>query len=569
MALDVVRADQNAENARATLVNGDEALRQAREALGLALGIPEETGVAREMDVSGIAEDALRSCRNAARGEARLHLRVPGTPTTERKLPLPRSMRPLLLGLMASAAACASGLGEAPVGPNAVPSKTDAVEPTPSVPVATPQPTAQPSEATAEVPLPHMWKTVVGRTDAHTTMALAGNTVVIGTHGGSFDAIDEATDGVYLLDGVSGRVIRMIATPGRGRQDVNGIAVDAGRVFFSTGNGQVVAAELDGRRLWERSIGAEVLAAPTLVEVNGDGTLDAVVGDAGGGIHALDGRTGKVLWSRSTNTPSTPRPAIEAGIAAGDLDGDGVSELVTANWEGTVESLRSSTGQPIWSSHGDGRVRASPVLVDVNGDGKLEVIVAWETGAVRILDGATGRELWSTVVGQRENVHVHLLGSPIPFIGAASGELAVPVGREPAGDGLFLLGEHDLSLRSGDSRVLGTPVVTSLVPNGTENVVFGTGSGELVSISPAGRRSTIARLGGPIEASVMVADVDGDGLYEILVASNDGVLTCVTTRASDAPAVGRFRGDSPTNNGLLRPTNLRWALAQAPDLASK
>jgi outer membrane protein TolC len=62
-ALDVVRAKQNAANARASLVNGDEALRQAREALGLTLGIPEEVGVAHEMNVDGLAEDTLRSCR--------------------------------------------------------------------------------------------------------------------------------------------------------------------------------------------------------------------------------------------------------------------------------------------------------------------------------------------------------------------------------------------------------------------------------------------------------------------------------------------------------------------------
>jgi outer membrane protein TolC len=62
-ALDVVRAKQNAANARAALVNGDEALREAREALGLTLGIPEETGVAHEMNVNGLAEEALGSCR--------------------------------------------------------------------------------------------------------------------------------------------------------------------------------------------------------------------------------------------------------------------------------------------------------------------------------------------------------------------------------------------------------------------------------------------------------------------------------------------------------------------------
>lgn len=61
--LDVVRAQQNAANARAALVSGDEALREAREALGLVLGVPEETGVAHEMNVSGIAEDTARSCR--------------------------------------------------------------------------------------------------------------------------------------------------------------------------------------------------------------------------------------------------------------------------------------------------------------------------------------------------------------------------------------------------------------------------------------------------------------------------------------------------------------------------
>jgi outer membrane protein TolC len=62
-ALDVVRAKQNAANARAALVNGDELLREARESLGLTLGIPEETGVAHDMNVDGLADDALRTCR--------------------------------------------------------------------------------------------------------------------------------------------------------------------------------------------------------------------------------------------------------------------------------------------------------------------------------------------------------------------------------------------------------------------------------------------------------------------------------------------------------------------------
>jgi outer membrane protein TolC len=64
--LDVVRAQQNAANARAALVAGDEVLRQAREALGLALGIPEETGVVPGLRLDGFASDALNACHAVA-----------------------------------------------------------------------------------------------------------------------------------------------------------------------------------------------------------------------------------------------------------------------------------------------------------------------------------------------------------------------------------------------------------------------------------------------------------------------------------------------------------------------
>src|SRR5580658_9812082 len=64
--LDVVRARQNAANARATLVTGDESLREAREMLGLALGIPEETGVAPNINVGALAANAMESCHVVA-----------------------------------------------------------------------------------------------------------------------------------------------------------------------------------------------------------------------------------------------------------------------------------------------------------------------------------------------------------------------------------------------------------------------------------------------------------------------------------------------------------------------
>jgi len=63
--LDVVRARQDVENARQLLVQGDETLRQARESLGLALGIPEQVGVPPNVDISGLEAGARNVCRQA------------------------------------------------------------------------------------------------------------------------------------------------------------------------------------------------------------------------------------------------------------------------------------------------------------------------------------------------------------------------------------------------------------------------------------------------------------------------------------------------------------------------
>jgi outer membrane protein TolC len=63
--LDVVRARQDVEASRATLVAGDESLRQARESLGLALGLPEQVGVPPTVDLNGLEADARKACKPA------------------------------------------------------------------------------------------------------------------------------------------------------------------------------------------------------------------------------------------------------------------------------------------------------------------------------------------------------------------------------------------------------------------------------------------------------------------------------------------------------------------------
>jgi outer membrane protein TolC len=61
--LDVIRAMQDAASARATLVSGDEALRRARESLGLALGLAEPVGVAPSLDAAALEAATRAICK--------------------------------------------------------------------------------------------------------------------------------------------------------------------------------------------------------------------------------------------------------------------------------------------------------------------------------------------------------------------------------------------------------------------------------------------------------------------------------------------------------------------------
>ena len=65
-ALDTVRAEQDVAVVRSAIVTGDESLRKAREALGLALGSTEPWGVPVDIDLNGLEASAQASCGAAA-----------------------------------------------------------------------------------------------------------------------------------------------------------------------------------------------------------------------------------------------------------------------------------------------------------------------------------------------------------------------------------------------------------------------------------------------------------------------------------------------------------------------
>jgi fibronectin type 3 domain-containing protein len=127
----------------------------------------------------------------------------------------------------------------------------------------------------------------------------------------------------------------------------------------------------------------------TLHDITHDGVLDAVVNDLPG-IAVLPG-TGRGGFGRARTIVPDP-----AQYKVGDLNGDGVLDLVTAPQSQVRGWLQSSTGQFTLSWTSDRAISAF-ALGDITGDGRPEVVVGNGLGeaGVAVLSGQDGQQLAS------------------------------------------------------------------------------------------------------------------------------------------------------------------------------
>ncbi len=88
---------------------------------------------------------------------------------------------------------------------------------------------------------------------------------------------------------------------------------------------------------------------------------------------------------------SFPTADPSYGVVVGDLNGDGIPDLVTSNYLGTTLSVLLGTGDGSFQAHVDYAVSQyafGMALGDVNGDGYPDIAVAYDSsGGVGLLLG--------------------------------------------------------------------------------------------------------------------------------------------------------------------------------------
>lgn len=177
-----------------------------------------------------------------------------------------------------------------------------------------------------------------------------------------------------------------------GEASGGGIAYGAGRVFVTTGFGELTALDAGtGAKLWQQKLLASATGAPTIY----DGLVYVTAGEAQ--AWAVDAETGRVRWQLSAtpdvnNFAGAPSPAVTDQYA---LFGFGSGEVQAAFRQG---------GFGVWSTLVTGRRQgfARANINDITGDPVVvgdRVYTGNQSGRMVALGLATGERLWTADEG--------------------------------------------------------------------------------------------------------------------------------------------------------------------------
>jgi hypothetical protein len=176
--------------------------------------------------------------------------------------------------------------------------------------------------------------------------------------------------------------------------DVNGDG--SNDIVVGGQDGGVYAYDGNGSRIWRGQATAAVASSPAIGDVNGDGRNDVVVGtgslDGGafngskGAIDIFDGATGNRRCEFVLPQLHGPDTLVSGSPAIGDVNGDGVADIVFGSHNTTIYAVNGSCGTIATFDNRDS-VFSTPALYDVDGTGQLDIFLGGDATANAAVPG--------------------------------------------------------------------------------------------------------------------------------------------------------------------------------------
>lgn len=358
---------------------------------------------------------------------------------------------------------------------------------------------------------------------------------------------------------------KIVATPSLADLDNNNkldiiAATINGKIYavepiITDNNGEYPLSEGgDYTELWSYSVNKSIRhSSPVLVDTNGDGTLDVVIG-ADETVLAINGKNGEKLWSHAITGTIVSSPAIRTANG-------GFKDVVITSLEiGTVSKLHILMLNATGTKVGDEKtinvetpienplvptLLPSPSTGDVNGDGFPDIIILSPAelaengkGVIHVYDGSknTFSELWSyyvygkfeasPAVGDLDNDgRMEIVG--VSWDSTAYGSVINSYSH------VYVLDDNGMSLwdvildnstQTDFEYGKGSPVLSDVDKDGKLDVIYTTYDGHVYALNGKNGNNLwkyrLERHKIGIVSSPAIGDLDGDGFVDVVV---DGV----------------------------------------------
>ncbi len=314
---------------------------------------------------------------------------------------------------------------------------------------------------------------------------------------------------------------------------------------------------------WPFDTGGASNSSPILVDLTGDGNLEVVFGDQSGNINIIDANGLPILDGYPLNLGAI----VVGSIAMAKLQDNSYYDFAASLSNNNIVAFNSN-GDLLFSQPANGTLRGGPVIANVLSGSDAKVAAITQNGNLHLIN----------------NDGTYVENFPAALGGAF---LAAPAVADLNGDGNLeiiacaLTGHlHAISPLTGEN-INGFPVQLN---GGSQNaitianidndehpeiLIATSSSGYLYAINHDGSINFEKNIGGQIKSSPVIADVNNDGIREIILISAigdvyvmdsnglnlSGTPISVGTTVESSPVVARFDYSSDLAGIIFGDTN--------------